>query len=152
MSKRDSRNGELAKDRFRAIVEASPSAILMVDAEGVIRLANTKAEDLFGYSREDLVGQKIELLVPERYLGRHREDRVNFLHDPTTRPMGAGRDLFCRRKDGGELPVEIGLSPMETDEGTFVLASIIDITERKRSEEHFRIVVEASPSGILMVD
>lgn len=98
------------------------------------------------------MGQKIELLVPERYLGRHREDRVNFLHHPTTRPMGAGRDLFCRRKDGSELPVEIGLSPMETDEGTFVLASIIDITERKRSEEHFRIVVEASPSGILMVD
>lgn len=152
MSKRDSRDGELARDRFRAIVEASPSAILMVDAEGVIQLANTKAEQLFGYSRAELVGQKIELLVPQRYLGRHREDRVNFLQDPTTRPMGAGRDLYCRRKDGSELPVEIGLSPMKTDEGTFVLASIIDITERKRSEEHFRIVVEASPSGILMVD
>src|SRR6267378_6488377 len=92
------------------------------------------------------------MLVPERYRNVHSGHRVNFFHSPSTRVMGAGRDLFGRRKDGTEVPIEIGLNPIATGEGEFVLASIIDITERKRAEERFRLVVEASPSAMIMVN
>jgi PAS domain S-box-containing protein len=141
-----------AEERFRLVVEASPSAILMVNSEGLITLVNTQTETLFGYDRAELLEQPMEILVPERYRGGHPGHRSGFFKRPSTRAMGAGRDLYGRRKDGTEMPIEIGLNPITTDEGSFVLASIIDITERKRAEERFRLVVEASPSAILMVN
>ena len=140
---------------FRAIVEASPTAILMVDAEGVISLANSRTEELFGYAPAELLGKKIEILVPERYRARHHEYRNGFLQNASARPMGAGRDLHCLRKDGSEVAVEIGLSPINTNEGTFVLASIIDITERKRREEESLLqtrALECAANGIVITD
>src|SRR5207244_12944716 len=113
---------------------AAPNAMLMVDDRGRITLVNAQAESLFGYSREELLEQPVELLVPHRYRAAHPDLREGFFGHPTTRPMGAGRDLYGLRKDGSELPIEIGLNPIETAEGPFVLASIIDITERKAAE------------------
>src|SRR6185369_5375868 len=92
-----------------------------------------------------------EILVPERFRKSHGGFRESFFNQPQARAMGAGRDLFGLRKDGVEVPVEIGLNPIQTSEGTFVLASIIDITERKRAEERFRLVVEAAPNAMIMV-
>jgi PAS domain S-box-containing protein len=127
-----------ANDRTRLVVEAAPSAMVMVDAQGRTALVNSQAEKLFGYSREELLGQPIEKLVPERYLSLHANHSHNFLRDPISRAMGAGGDLFGRRKDGTEVPVEIGLNPIRTDEGIFILADIIDITKRKETENTLR--------------
>ena len=138
--------------RFEVAFDASPTAMLMVDRDGTIVLANAEAERLFGYPREELVGGALQRLVPERFRSRHPEFRKSFFGDPTSRAMGAGRDLFAERRDGTEVPVEIGLNPIETDEGSFVLSSIVDITERKQAEARFRIAVEASPSGVVMAD
>jgi PAS domain S-box-containing protein len=141
-----------AEERFRLVVEAAPSAMLMVGEDGLINLVNQQAEHLFGYEREQLLGQPVEMLVPERYRSRHPGHRQLFAQHPTTRSMGAGRDLYGLRKDGSEVPIEIGLNPIQTNEGAFVLASIIDITERKRAEERFRQVIEHSPNGMVIVD
>ena len=123
-----------AEERFRIAVEASPSAIVMINPQGEIVLVNTLTEKLFGYTREELIGKSIEILVPERF----RADRADFFAAPQSRAMGAGRDLFARRKDGSEFQVEIGLNPIHTNEGTFVLTVIVDITERKRAESELR--------------
>src|SRR5438034_386728 len=125
---------KVGEERFRRVVEAAPSAMIMVNHEGQITLANLQAEKTFGYSREELLGRPIEMLVPERLRSGHRGFRHDYLCDPQARPMGAGRELFGRRKDGSEVPVEIGLNPIHTSERLFVLASIIDISERKQAE------------------
>jgi PAS domain S-box-containing protein len=138
--------------RFRAVVESAPSGMLMVDHAGKIILVNKEVERLFGYAREELLGQPIELLVPLRFRPDHPGFREGFFKHPQIRAMGAGRDLFGLRKDGREIPVEIGLNPLETDEGTLVIASVVDISARKRAEARFRAVVEASPVGKIMVD
>ncbi|PYT03448.1 MAG: hypothetical protein DMF60_18365 [Acidobacteria bacterium] len=141
-----------AEERFRLMVEASPSAMLMVDEKGLITLVNKQAEQLFGYNRVELLNQPVEMLVPERYRVAHPGHRSGFFAQPSARAMGAGRDLYGWRKDGSEVPIEIGLNPIQTDEGAFVLASIIDITERKRSEERFRQLIEHAPNGMVIVD
>jgi PAS domain S-box-containing protein len=123
-----------SEQRFRLVVEAAPNAMVMIDQEGKIVMVNCQGERVFGYSRAELLGQKIEIIVPERFRGNHPRLRSTFLADPRTRPMGAGRDLFGLRKDGSEFPVEIGLNPIETDEGTMVLSAIVDITARKSAE------------------
>ncbi len=120
---------------FQLMVEASPNAIILVDNLGLINLINKQTEVLFGYTRKELVGQKMEVLLPSRYKVNHPNLRNHFLAAPQTRAMGAGRDLFAIRKDGSEFPVEIGLNPLETANGSQVLASIIDISERKKIEE-----------------
>ena len=125
---------QVGEERFRRVVEAAPSAMIMVNQEGQITLANLQAEKTFGYSREELLGRPIEMLVPERLRSGHQGFRHDYLCDPQARPMGAGRELFGRRKDGSEVPVEIGLSPIHTSKGPLVLASIVDITERKLAE------------------
>ena len=120
--------------QFRMLVEGSPSALVMVAIDGAMVLVNREAENLFGYRREELVGQSIEMLVPERFRGEHPRLRAIYMSDPQPRLMGRGRDLFAMRKDGTEVPVEIGLSPIETPEGLFTLATVIDITKRKQAE------------------
>ena len=123
-----------AEDKFRLAVEASPNAIVMVDGQGKMMLVNGLTEQLFGYSRAELIGQSVEMLVPERLRVEHPAHRAAFFGAPQARAMGAGRDLFARRKDGSEFLVEIGLNPIHTPEGTLVLTAIVDITERKRIE------------------
>ena len=126
--------------RLRAAVESSPSGLLMIDQAGRIVLVNREIERLFGRSREELLGQPVEALVPERFRGAHPGSRATFFAAPKVRSMGAGRELFGLRKDGSEFPVEIGLTPVATEEGLFVISSIVDITARKAAEaEHLRL-------------
>jgi PAS domain S-box-containing protein len=141
-----------AEDRFRLVVESAPSAMVMINDRGKIVLVNAQTEKLFGFSRKDLLDQSIEMLVPERFRAKHPSYRGSFFADPRTRSMGAGRDLFGQRADGSEVPVEIGLNPIKTAEGSFVLAAIVDITERKRAEERFRVAVESAPNPMVMVN
>jgi len=124
-----------AHERFRVAVEAAPNAMVMVDENGRILLVNAQTERFFGYSREEMIDSPVEMLVPERFHSTHPGYRLAFFAQPQVRAMGAGRDLHGRRKDGTEFPVEIGLNPIQTDEGMRVLSSIVDITERKRADE-----------------
>jgi PAS domain S-box-containing protein len=124
----------------------------MVDRDGTIVLVNRETERLFGYSRDELIGRSIELLVPNRFRQGHPGVRQEFFANPQTRAMGAGRDLSGVHKDGTEIPVEIGLNPLDTEEGFFVLASVIDVSARRQAEARFRVAVEASPHGMMMVD
>lgn len=149
---RDVTERQQAEEKFRLAVESAPSAMIMVDDEGKIVLANAETERMFGYSRHDLIGRSIELLVPPRLRESHPRHRDAFRTKPEARAMGAGRDLYGLRKDGSELPVEIGLNPIETREGVFVLAAVVDIAERKLAEERFHLAVESSPSAMVMVD
>jgi PAS domain S-box-containing protein len=123
-----------AQDLFRLATEAAPSGIVVVDDQGRIVLVNAHIEELFGYEREELVGKPVEILVPERFAGQHPAHRAKFFAAPTARAMGAGRELFGRRKDGSEFPVEIGLSPIQSPEGMLVLAAVVDISARKLAE------------------
>ena len=122
-----------SEQRFRAVVEAVPSAILLVDDKGMITLANAQAEAVFGYRRAELLEKPVEMLIPERFRARHVDLRGGYGGD--ARAMGAGRELFACRKDGREIPVEAALSPMSTEEGAFVLVSVVDITERRGLEQ-----------------
>src|SRR6266487_4074649 len=123
-----------AQDLFRLATEASPSGVVVVDDRGRIVLVNSHTEKLFGYEREELVGKPIEMLVPERFASYHPAHRAKFFAAPAARAMGAGRELFGRRKDDSEFPVEIGLSPIQTPEGKLVLAVVVDISARKLAE------------------
>jgi PAS domain S-box-containing protein len=140
------------EDQFRQIVEMAPYAIVMIGENGLIEMVNRQAETIFGYSRADLLGQAIEILLPERFRLVHPSHRANFVAEPSPRLMGIGRDLYGRRKDGGEFPIEIGLTPIKTAEGMKVVSAIVDLSERKRQEEQFRQVVEMAPNGMVMID
>ncbi|HEV8410501.1 MAG TPA: ATP-binding protein [Gemmatimonadaceae bacterium] len=123
---------------LRVAFESSPSGMVMVNRDGKIILVNRETERLFGYSREELIGQTIDMLVPRATRAEHPEHRANFFAHPQSRAMGAGRDLHGRRSDGTEVPVEIGLNPIETDDGMCVLASVVDISARKRAEQELK--------------
>ena len=124
-----------AEELFQLATEASPSGTVLVDHQGRIVLVNAHAERLFGWTRDELIGENIEVLVPERFAHAHPGDRINFFALPEARAMGAGRELFARRRDGSEFPVEIGLNPIQTPHGLVVLANVVDISARLAAEE-----------------
>jgi len=137
---------------FRLAVDLSPSGMLAIDKSGAIVLVNREIERLFGYTREELYGKSIDLLIPQRLRAQHPAFRKQYFGDPSARPMGMGRDLYGLRKDGTEIPVEIGLNPVKTTDGLIVLASVVDIGARKRAEQRFQAAVESAPSGMVMTD
>ena len=144
--------------RYRGLLEAAPDGVVVIDRKGRMVLVNAQAEKMFGYSREEMLGQPIELLVPQRFHGPHITHHATYFAKPGTRPMGAGQDLLGRRKDGSEFPVDISLSPFQAEEGLLVTSIVRDVTERKRAEEErqrsaerFRQLLEALPVAIRVV-
>jgi PAS domain S-box-containing protein len=131
-------NAENSEERFRSFLESAPDAVVIIDPDGSMVFVNAQTERMFGYSRDELVGAPVETLLPERFRGGHAGHRQRFLADPRSRPMGAGLELSARRKDGTEFPVDILLSPMETEEGVLVSSAIRDISDRRRSEQYFQ--------------
>lgn len=129
---------KLSEEMFKLVVESSPFAIVMVDEEGRIKLVNSQTEKMFGYDRSELSEQPVELLIPANHLTKHLENRNAYFKNPWTKHAREGRDLIALRKDGTEFPVEIGLTPIHTNDGLMVLASVIDITERKKTEDALR--------------
>jgi PAS domain S-box-containing protein len=123
-----------AEEKFRLATEASPSGIILVNDRGHIVLVNSQTEKLFGYRREELLGKLVDMLVPKRFASQHPDHRAGFLAAPQARAMGVGRELFGRRKDGSEFPVEIGLNPIQSADGILVLAAVVDISARKLAE------------------
>ena len=138
MTQSETAGGPLAESWFRLILEAAPSAMIVVDRGGKIALVTRGAEQFFGYRREELIGREIELLIPERFRTQHPGHVTMFLQEPRARAMGVGRELFGRRKDGSEVAIEIGLNSIETPGGLFTLASIVDITARRHDEDELR--------------
>lgn len=134
------------QDLFRQIVEAAPNAMVMIDPRGVIGLVNAEAEAIFGYQRAELMGQPVEILLPDRLRQDHPRLRTSFFLAPSRRAMGAGREFHAQRKDGTEFPVEIGLNPIQTEDGLAALAVIVDITERRRIAErmHETLALQAA--------
>jgi PAS domain S-box-containing protein len=134
------------------LLDSAPDGVVIIDESGLIRLVNRQAEALFGFSREELIGRPVEVLVPDRVKPMHPEHRIGYFHDPATRPMGAGLELTARRKDGSEFAVDISLSSLETVDGMLVSAAVRDITDRKRIEAQFQGLLEAAPDAIVAVD
>lgn len=137
--------------RFRGLLEAAPDAMVIVSKDGRIVLVNGQTERLFGYVREELIGQRVEKLVPDRFAQTHPAHREGYAHDPKVRPMGAGVELRARRKDGTEFPVEISLSPIDTPQGVLISSAIRDISDRVRAEERFRALLESAPDAMVIV-
>ncbi len=146
------RDAKLLESKFRDLLESTPDAIIIANQTGRIVLANSQADALFGYERGELLGQVVELLLPGRYHGGHVSHRSGFFSQPRTRRMGAGLSLFGVRKNGDEFPVEISLSPLQTDEGPLVMSAIRDISERRRADQKFRDLLESAPDAMVIAN
>uniref|UniRef100_Q01U92 Putative PAS/PAC sensor protein n=1 Tax=Solibacter usitatus (strain Ellin6076) TaxID=234267 RepID=Q01U92_SOLUE len=141
-----------AEERFRLLLEAAPDAVVVTKQSGKIVLVNSQTERLFGYGREELIGRMVDVLLPQRVQRRHVKSRAAYIQHPAVRPMGTGVELYARRKDGTEFPIDVSLSPVETGGEVLISSSIRDITERKRSEElvsHLAAIVAASDDAII---
>jgi two-component system, cell cycle sensor histidine kinase and response regulator CckA len=137
---------------FRALIDAAPDGFIIVNDEGRIVLVNLQTEKMFGYERVELLDKPIEILVPERFRGKHRGHRAGFMNHQQLRPMGKGLELFGLRRDGNEFPIEISLSPIQTKSGSLVSAAVRDITDRKRIEERFRTLLDSAPDAMVVVN
>jgi PAS domain S-box-containing protein len=142
----------LAEIPFQALLDAAPDAIVIVDMAGRIVVVNSQVEHVFGYGRAELIGQPVEVLLPEGLRTLHTQHRSAYVAAPHTRSMGSGLDLAARRRDGSTFPVEISLSALETADGLLVTSAIRDITERKRAEEQFRALLESAPDAMVIVN
>lgn len=136
----------------KELLDAIPTGVIVTDNHGGITYVNAEIERLFRYTQLELLGKNVDILLPDRFNQHHRELREGYLKDAVTRHMGAGRDLFGRRQDGSEFPLEVGLRPLKIGNEKWVIATIVDITERKKLESRFAKVIEASPYGKLLVD
>jgi PAS domain S-box-containing protein len=149
---RDVTDRKKAENRFRALLESAPDAMVIVNRKGLIELANLQAEKLFGYSRLELIGKSVDILVPDALRDGHAGHRDRFFASPKPRQMGAELDLQARRKDGTQFPVEISLSPLKGPDGMSVTAAIRDVTDRKKAENRFRALLESAPDAMVIVN
>lgn len=148
---RDFTKQRKSRETFKALLESAPDAMVIVGKDGKIQMVNEQTEKLFLYKRTELVGNMVEMLIPQRYTQRHPGHREGFFNDPRVRGMGVDLELYGSRKDGTEFPVEISLSPLETEDGVVALAAIRDISLRKKSEEKFKALLESAPDAMVIV-
>jgi protein-histidine pros-kinase len=142
----------MVHERYQGLLELVPDAIVIINETGHVVLFNAQAEAMFGHASEDIIGQPIERLLPDRFRGSHIEHRAGYLRSPRMRPMGQGLELYGLRSDGSEFPVEISLSTLEFDGGRLAMSAIRDISERRQAEQRFRSLLESAPDAMVIVD